>query len=289
MTSNVARTALGAGVSVALRPSAFSYADSEVGSSWENSSPRARSTHHEEDMDIPGMARDNSNGSSSKSLNAGTDIGGGGGGGILSGVGSWVERSFMGHKRKGSDMAKSNSEGRASGGALAEQAGGQVAPPPPSPPPPATSAPIATARSGLTSTSPLPVPTARVGDKSRMTLPSPLKPTAEQLMPPPMPQLPSTLVSASSSSLGVRDSLWRNDPMRLRLSARAVLPEHEAVEKVGDQPPDMRDMRQDSYLGWGSGVGDAGMPPPPPVGAEGGARGRAISGNTYKVSGMVGQ
>ena len=91
--------------------------------------------------------------------------------------------------------------------------------------------------------------------------------------------LPPPSASAKDANLPARFL----DPPRLRLSATAVLPEHEEVVKVGDQVPDMRDMRQDSYLGWGSGVGDSGMPPLPPLGGGGAERARRGSGHYYKV------
>ena len=85
---------------------------------------------------------------------------------------------------------------------------------------------------------------------------------------------------------------------RSRLSATAVLPEHEAVEKVGDDEGvdgplgarvDMRNAMQDSYLGWGSsGLGENGMVPPPsplPGSNANASTGRARwgSGHYYKV------
>lgn len=73
------------------------------------------------------------------------------------------------------------------------------------------------------------------------------------------------------------------DPLRpSRLSASAVLPEDEAVEKVREERILRRD---DSYLGWGTGSGgDGGGPPaPPPPGAGAPGRRRWGSGHYYKV------
>lgn len=68
------------------------------------------------------------------------------------------------------------------------------------------------------------------------------------------------------------------DPLRpSRLSASAVLPEDEAVDKVGIL------RRDDSYLGWGTGEGGDGAPAPPPPGTGTPGRRRWGSGHYYKV------
>lgn len=96
--------------------------------------------------------------------------------------------------------------------------------------------------------------------------------------------LGSGSASASASAFTSASQQFQPDPLLSRLSATAVLPEDEEVvhKAGGGESTDLRDMRQDSYLGWGS--GGAEMPPPAP-GAGVPSRGRWGSGHYYKVCG----
>lgn len=231
MTSNVARTALGAGASLALRPSSVQYLGGleREGPGLLPSSPPAqrRATAPDVVSDSSEIrARGDSFGRGGEDASHGGDGNTKGNSSSNTGGGSGI-----GTKSKSSKQNRNkNTEPKKSGGSRGSAAAAA-----------ATAGPEA-------------------GAKMR----------AEAIPPP---------ASAKDAGLPARFS----DPLRLRLSATAVLPEHEEVCKVGDQVPDMRDMRQDSYLGWGSGVGDSGMPPPPPLGGGGAERARRGSGHYYKV------
>ena len=245
MTSSVARTALGAGASLALRPSSVQYLgrlETEGTGLLPDASPGKRRATEQDDVVDSSTLRVRGDFGGDSFGRAGDDASHGGDG-INKGNTS-SSSSGNGTKSKKSKLNRNNTETKKSGGSR----GGAGA-----------DAGAAGADAGAPAG-------PEAGAKIR----------AEAIPP---------SASAKDANLPARFS----DPLRLRLSATAVLPEHEEVCKVGDQVPDMRDMRQDSYLGWGSGVGDSGMPPPPPLGGGGAERARRGSGHYYKVRASGGE